>query len=106
MKLIGKLLVLGVLAAGVAGCEDTYSNGGYGRGYYSDRYGYDREYDRYVQGGNDRSVRGYYGDRDYDRSDSRYYDDRDSRDQPQWVWRGANRYCLTPDNRYEYCGSR
>ena len=92
MRLIGKLAVLGLLAAGVAGCEDTYGrygDDGYGRGYYTDRSGYDYGYDR------DRD--GYYGyDREYDSLGAR----------PDWDWNGARVYCRGADDRFHPCGAR
>ena len=85
MKLLAKLLIAGAIGVGVAACEDTYGKG-HGYNYYRSSPDAGR-YDPYA--------RGYdpYYDRDYDTG------------RPSWIWRGAKRYCLTPDNRYEYCGT-
>ena len=111
MKLIGKLVILGALTVGVAGCADSYSGYGYGRGYQADRYGYDRygrndgrDYqDRYDRDGSD--------DRSYDRDNRAYDRDRYDRDdgsanRPDWDAQGAREYCRGPDDRFQPCGVR
>lgn len=89
MRLIAKVAVLGVLAAGVAGCQDTngaYDRYGYGPDHYRDRQDHDSRYDR----------GGYYGyDRDYDR-DNRADRARD----------GARVYCRDENDRLYPCALR
>ncbi len=87
MKRLSMLLLAGVLAAGVAGCEDTYYGErgyDYHRGYYDrDRYDYDRDDPRFRGHDSD------YGDYGAD-----------------WTWRGATRYCRDPEDRFVPCGVR
>jgi hypothetical protein len=78
MKIIGKLLIASVLAAGAAGCADYYgSEYGYGS---NPAYDYGRGYDYYRDGGYDRG---------WDRG---------------VIHRDGRRYCLMDNGRYAYCG--
>ena len=81
MRLIARLAVLGVLAVGVAGCEDTYGaydRYGYGPDHYRDRSGYDYRYDR----------------------------DSDTSGRPDWDRNGARVYCRDDNDRYYPCDVR
>ncbi len=90
MKLLSKLIFVGVLAAGGAamvGCADTY---GSHNGYNS----------RHYQNGR--------GANDYDRDDPRFRGhDSDYGDYgTNWTWRGSARYCQAPDGSFQQCGPR
>ncbi len=89
MKTIGTLLALSLLAAGAAGCADSYGAGDAGYGYHHNDGAYDRDRDPYYN-----RDRGGYFDRDgnrYDRRDDGSY----SRD--------GNRYCRNSDGAYDRC---